>query len=111
MYKLLNYVNRKWNRTVFWFHDITTRMNVRWLVKLSIWTHDRMVWKLPERLQLVGGISIREHRLQRELELANHQTQYWMDYAYDLQSTLFDMTPDVEEESKEPELLAVAAGS
>ena len=111
MYKLLNYANRKWNRTVFWFHDITTRMNVGWLVKLSIWTYDRMVWELPERLQLIGGVSVKEHRLQRELELANHQAQYWMDYACDLQFTLFDMIPDVEEESKEPELLAATAGS
>ena len=111
MYKLLNYVNRKWNKTVFWFHDITTRMNIRWLVKLSIWAHDRMVWELPEKLQLVDGVSVRELRLQRELELANHQAQYWMDYAYDLQSTLFDMIPDTEEEPKEPELLVASMNS
>ena len=111
MYRFLNYVNRKWNQTVFWFHDITTRMNIRWLVKLSIWAHDRMVWELPEKLQLVDGVSVRELRLQRELELANHQAQYWMDYAYDLQSTLFDMIPDTEEESKEPELLVASVNS
>ena len=111
MYKLLNYINRKWNKTIFWFHDITTRMNIRWLVKLSIWAHDRMVWELPEKLQLVDGVSVRELRLQRELELANHQAQYWMDYAYDLQSTLFDMIPDTEEEPKEPELLVASMNS
>ena len=111
MYRFLNFVNRKWNQTVFWFHDITTRMNIRWLVKLSIWAHDRMVWELPEKLQLVDGVSVRELRLQRELELANHQAQYWMDYAYDLQSTLFDMIPDTEEESKEPELLVASVNS
>ena len=111
MYRFLNYVNRKWNQTVFWFHDITTRMNIRWLVKLSIWAHDRMVWELPEKLQLVDGVSVRELRLQRELELANHQAQYWMDYAYDLQSTLFDMNPDTEEEPKEPELLVASMNS
>ena len=111
MYRFLNYVNRKWNQTVFWFHDITTRMNIRWLVKLSIWAHDRMVWELPEKLQLVDGVSVRELRLQRELELANHQAQYWMDYAYDLQSTLFDMIPDTEEEPKEPELLVASMNS
>ena len=111
MYRFLNYVNRKWNQTVFWFHDITTRMNIRWLVKLSIWAHDRMVWELPEKLQLVDGVSVRELRLQRELELANHQAQYWMDYAYDLQSTLFDMIPDTEEKSKEPELLVASVNS
>ena len=111
MYRFLNYVNRKWNQTVFWFHDITTRMNIRWLVKLSIWAHDRMVWELPEKLQLVDGVSVRELRLQRELELANHQAQYWMDYGHDLQSTLFDMIPDTEEESKEPELLVASVNS
>ena len=111
MYRFLNYVNRKWNQTVFWFHDITTRMNIRWLVKLSIWAHDRMVWELPEKLQLVDGVSVRELRLQRELELANHQAQYWMDYACDLQSTLFDMIPDTEEESIEPELLVASMNS
>ena len=111
MYRFLNYVNRKWNQTVFWFHDITTRMNIRWLVKLSIWAHDRMVWELPEKLQLVDGVSVRELRLQRELELANHQAQYWMDYAHDLQSTLFDMIPDTEEKSKEPELLVASVNS
>ena len=111
MYRFLNYVNRKWNQTVFWFHDITTRMNIRWLVKLSIWAHDRMVWELPEKLQLVDGVSVRELRLQRELELANHQAQYWMDYAHDLQSTLFDMIPDTEEESIEPELLVASMNS
>ena len=111
MYRFLNYVYRKWNQTVFWIHDITTRMNIRWLVKLSIWAHDRMVWELPEKLQLVDGVSVRELRLQRELELANHQAQYWMDYAYDLQSTLFDMIPDTEEEPKEPELLVASMNS
>jgi len=111
MYKLLNYVNRKWNKTVFLFHDIATRTKIGWLVKLSIWTHDRMIWELPERLQLVGGVFVSEHRLQRELELANHQAKYWMDYAFDLQSQLFDMIPDTEEETKEPELLTVGADS
>ncbi len=108
MYRFLNYVNRKWNQTVFLFHDITTRMNIRWLVKLSIWAHDRMVWELPEKLQLVGGVSVRELRLQRQLELANHQSEYWMNYAHELQSELINMIPDFEEESIEPEFVTAS---
>ena len=34
-----------------------------------------------------------------------------MDYAHDLQSTLFDMIPDTEEEPKEPELLVASMNS
>tara|TARA_R100000005_G_scaffold95912_2_gene79482 strand:+ start:75 stop:362 length:288 start_codon:yes stop_codon:yes gene_type:complete len=90
---------------VFWFHDITTRMNIKWLVKLSIWTHDRMFWELPEKLQLIDGVSVKELRLQRELELANHQSEYWMNYAYELQSELINMTSELEEEPSELELV------
>ena len=68
-----------------------------------------MVWELPEKLQLVDGVSIRELRLQRELELANHQAEYWMNYAHDLQSELLNMIPDEDEkQSEEPELLAAS---
>ena len=108
MYTILNYINRKWNQSVFLFHDLATKTKVSWLVKLSIWAHDKMVWELPERLQLVGGIPVAEHRLQRELELSNHQIQYWMDYATDLQSALIDMIPDVEEEQEESEVLVTS---
>tara|TARA_Y100001963_G_scaffold136450_1_gene199108 strand:+ start:2422 stop:2754 length:333 start_codon:yes stop_codon:yes gene_type:complete len=100
MYRFLNYVNRKWNNSIFLFHDLATKTKVSLLVKLSIWAHDKMIWELPERLQLVGGIPVREHMLSRELELANHQIQYWMSYATDLQSELIDMIPDVEEEQE-----------
>ena len=86
--------------SIFLFHDLATKTKVSWLVKLSIWAHDKMIWELPERLQLIGGIPVREHRLSRELELANHQIQYWMSYATDLQSELIDMIPDVEEEQE-----------
>jgi len=107
MYKVLNYINRKWNGMVFLFHDMATKTKISFLVKLSIWAHDKMVWELPERLQLVGGIPVREHRLSRELELANHQIQYWMNYATDLQSELINMIPDIEEE-QEPQLVPLS---
>tara|TARA_R100001129_G_scaffold967_1_gene853 strand:- start:403 stop:873 length:471 start_codon:yes stop_codon:yes gene_type:complete len=89
MYRVLNYFNRKWNKSVFLFHDIATKINVRWLVTFSIWAHDKMIWELPERMQLIGGIPVTEHRLMRELELANHQLNYFMEYAHDLQDELF----------------------
>lgn len=104
MYRMLNYVNRKWNQSVFWFHDIATKTNIKWLVTFSIWAHDKMIWQLPERLQLVGCIPVSEHRLQAQLDLANHQIEYWMDYVGELQTELFNMMPDVEEESEEEEL-------
>ncbi|HAI44818.1 MAG TPA: hypothetical protein DCM40_45390 [Maribacter sp.] len=65
-----------------------------------------MIWELPERVQLIGGIPVSEHRLQRELDLANHQVQYWMDYAGELQTELFSMIPD-NEEHEELELVTV----
>jgi len=65
-----------------------------------------MIWELPERVQLIGGIPVSEHRLQRELDLANHQVQYWMDYAGELQTELFSMIPD-NEEQEELELVTV----
>ena len=107
MYRILNYVNRKWNQSIFWFHDIATKTNIKWLVTFSIWAHDKMIWELPERLQLIGGVSMVEHRLQNELRLANHQVEYWMNYAGELQDELLDMIPEVEEE-KETELLVAS---
>jgi len=111
MYKLLNYVNRKWNQSVFWFHDIATKTNIKWLVTFSIWAHDKMVWELPERLQLIDGIPISEHKLLRELDLANHQIEYWLGYATELQNSLMDMMPDVEEEPEGAELLTAGIDS
>ena len=86
MYRVINFINRKWNSSIFLFHDLATKSNINFLVKFSIWAHDRMIWELPERVQLIGGIPVSEHRLQRELDLANHQVQYWMDYAGELQT-------------------------
>tara|TARA_R100000908_G_C3734380_1_gene132750 strand:- start:843 stop:1055 length:213 start_codon:yes stop_codon:yes gene_type:complete len=70
-----------------------------------------MVWELPERLQLISGIPVSEHKLLRELDLANHQIEYWLGYATELQSSLMDMMPDVEEELEEAELLTAGADS
>jgi len=103
MYRILNYVNRKWNNTVFLFHDIATKTNINWVVKLSIWAHDKMVWQLPEKKQLIGGVSIRELRLERELELANHQIQYWINYSSELQGELLNFFPDEGTEKQEEE--------
>tara|TARA_A100001201_G_scaffold140945_2_gene135176 strand:+ start:173 stop:379 length:207 start_codon:yes stop_codon:yes gene_type:complete len=64
-----------------------------------------MFWELPEKLQLIDGVSVKELRLQRELELANHQSEYWMNYAYELQSELINMTSELEEEPSELELV------
>ncbi len=106
MYKFLNYINRKWNSMVFLFHDVATKTKIGWLVKLSIWAHDRMFWELPEKMQLIDGVPVSELRLQRELELANHQVKYWVDYATELQTSLFEITEEIEE-SKEENLIPV----
>ena len=101
MYRFLNYVNRKWNNTVFLFHDIATKTNINWVVKLSIWAHDNMIWQLPEKKQLIGGVSVRELRLERELELANHQIQYWINYSSELQDELLKLFPEEDSETEQ----------
>ena len=68
MYRVINFINRKWNSSIFLFHDLATKSNINFLVKFSIWAHDRMIWELPERVQLIGGIPVSEQRLQRELD-------------------------------------------
>ena len=98
MYKILNYINRKWNNLVFTFHDFATKTNIGWLVKLSIWAHDKVYWELGEKYQLINGVSLREHELEHQLYIANHQIKYWMNYATDLQSELMDMIPDSDEQ-------------
>ena len=107
MYRLLNYINRKWNQSVFLFHDIATKTNIKFLVKFSIWAHDRMVWQLPERLQLIGGVPVYQLRLERELEIAKHQAEYWNSYAGELQEQVFNMLEEEEEKQEEPELATV----
>ena len=108
MIRLLNWINRTWNKSVFRFHDVATRTNISFMVKLSIWAHDKLIWELPDRLHLVSGIPVSEHKLIRELDLANHQVQYWVGYATELQNSLMEMMPDIEEESKEEELELLA---
>ena len=43
MIRLLNWTNRTWNKLVFRFHDVATRTNISFMVKLSIWAHDKLI--------------------------------------------------------------------
>ena len=104
MIRLLNWTNRTWNKLVFRFHDVATRTNISFMVKLSILAHDKLIWVLPDRLHLISGIPVSEHKLMRELELAKHQSQYFMDYAEELQNELFR----IQDETPEPELVAAS---
>ena len=108
MYKTINFINRKWNSSVFLFHDLATKTNISFLVKFSIWAHDKMVWQLPERLQLIGGVPVYQLRLERELEIAKHQAEYWNSYAGELQEQVFNMLEEEEEKQEEPELATVS---
>lgn len=85
MLKAVNYLNDKWNQTIYWFHDASTRTGIRWLVSLSVWAYDRLYWRLSDEWQLVCGVPFKEYTLRYELELAQHQTRYFANYAYDLQ--------------------------
>lgn len=104
MLKAVNYINAQWNRFIFWFHDASTRTNIKWLVNFSIWVFDKMVWNLPSQYQLVGGITLKEHELRYQLYLARHQIQYWTNYAYDLQKIIieedFEELPKVDGSSR-----------
>lgn len=104
MIRLLNWFNRTWNKSVFRFHDVATRTNINFMVKFSIWAHDKLIWELPERLQLISGIPVSEHRLMQELEVTRHQMRYFMDYAEELQNELFR----IQEETPESELVAAS---
>tara|TARA_Y100001937_G_scaffold47125_1_gene66095 strand:- start:313 stop:636 length:324 start_codon:yes stop_codon:yes gene_type:complete len=104
MIRLLNWFNRTWNKSVFKFHDIATKTNIKFMVTFSIWAHDKLVWELPDRLHLISGVPVSEHKLIRELELAKHQSQYFMDYAEELQNELFR----IQDETPEPELVAAS---
>jgi hypothetical protein len=85
MIRLVNFLNRIWNHLISWFHDASVRTNIRWLVKLSVWAYDRLMWNLPEEWRLINGIPLKEFMLRHELEIAHHQIRYYADYAYDLQ--------------------------
>jgi hypothetical protein len=100
---LLNYLNRKWNRAISLFHDLSVKTNIRWLVVLSVWAYDRLIWNLPDKYQLVGDMRLSEYKLLRELELAHHQIGYYADYANELQWQLLGLSQ--QEESEEVEKL------
>lgn len=107
MFKIINYLNNLWNRTIYWFHDASVRVNIRWLVVLSIWAYDRLIWQLSDEYQLVDGMTLKEYKLQRELELAYHQIQYYANYANDLQWQIIENLPEEEESLETKELLTV----
>lgn len=88
MLTTVNYLNAKWNQFVFWFHHASARTEIRWLTNLSIWLFDRLRWELPDEWQLINGMPLKEYTLRYELELARHQTRYFVDYAYALQCQL-----------------------
>lgn len=92
MLKILNYINNKWNQTISWFHDFSVRVNIKWLITLSIWAYDKLIWSLPDKYQLIDNIRLSEYKLLRELELAHHQVAYYADYAHELQSRILEMT-------------------
>jgi hypothetical protein len=83
--RTINYLNCKWNRMIHWFHDTSVKLNIRCLIVLSIWALNNLTWTLPENWQLINNISLREYKMQRELEVAYHQIQYYANYAYELQ--------------------------
>ena len=106
MYRILNYVNRKWNICVFKFHDLATKTNISPLVKFSIWAHDKLVWELPEKYQLIGGVSVQQCRLEQQLDTAKHQANYYFEYATELQEQVWQLQEQLEaiEKSNESEL-------
>jgi hypothetical protein len=97
MIKLINWVNHKWNQVNFWFHDMATKLDIGWIVSLSIWSYDRMYWRLPEKWQLIGNIPYSEYLLQYELDMAKHQARYYANYAYDLQWIIIESIPEKED--------------
>ena len=85
---------------------MSVKTNIRWLVVLSIWAYDRLIWQLSDEYQIVDGMTLKEYKLQRELELAYHQIQYYANYANDLQWQIIENLPE-EESSETKELLTV----
>jgi len=99
--KTVNRLNRIWNSAIMRFHDESVRLDVRWMVNLSVWALDRLTWTLPEGWQLVDGIPLREYRLTRELEVAQHQIRYYADYAHELQWQILELNLQKEEPREE----------
>lgn len=106
MLKILNLINNKWNQIIFWFHDFSVKTNIKWLISLSIWAYDKLIWNLPDKYQLIGDLRLSEYKLLRELELAHHQISYYANYANELQWQILEITEqkntilEVEETSK-----------
>lgn len=101
--RTINYLNQKWNRIILWFHDASVKTNIRSLVLLSIWALKNLTWTLPEDWQLIDNVRLREHRLQRELEVAHHQIQFYANYAHELQWQLLENNKqEVRNKSKIP---------
>lgn len=98
---LLNYINRKWNELISWFHDFSVKTNIRWLIVSSIWAYDKLRWNLPEKYQLINNIRLSEYKLMQELELAYHQINYYSNYANQLQWKIFEI---IDEQNKVEEL-------
>jgi len=107
MLKITNRLNNKWNRIIYWFHDASVRTNIRWLVVLSIWAYDKLIWRLSDDWQLVDGMTLKEYKLRRELELAYHQIQYYANYANDLQWQIIESSEEENLEAETKELLTV----
>lgn len=97
MMTLLNEINWRWNRCIYWLHDAAARTGIGWLVTLSIWAYDHLTWRLPDRWQLICGVPLVEYTLRHELELARHQARWYAEYASDLQWSM------LLSESTEPE--------
>lgn len=113
MLKSVNYLNTRWNQIIYWFHDASARAGIGWLVSLSVWAYDRLHWRLSDEWQLICGIPIKEYTLRYELELARHQTQWFAEYAYDLQcQILFSNaeTSDAEKQKQEKDDFASFSG-
>lgn len=104
MYGFLNFANRKWNQIVFWFHDFSVRLDIGWMVRASVWAHDKMYWELPEKYRTINGVPLREYKLERELEVARHQIQYYANYASDLQWQLCSVYFPEENDSEQSEV-------
>jgi hypothetical protein len=83
--RLLNAINARWNRLIYWCHDAATRTGIGWLTSLSVWLYDRYHWRLPDDWQLVCGLPLAEYTLRCELDLARHQARWYAEYAADLQ--------------------------
>jgi len=99
--RTINYLNQKWNRIIFWFHDESVKLNIRWMVVLSLWALKNLIWTLPEDWQLINNMSLREYNLRRELEVAYHQIEYYANYAYELQWQILEQKIQEEEKINE----------